>query len=506
MLRAGGAAALAAAGSAAVSDGARGAPTRAAPASPVGRYRPELLLLAPEGGEDANTRSLLAQFLELGVAVELDAGWRLPTVPPRDLSAYKVCIFPESARARYDADLDAFYRGGGYLGYFKYYPLAGAEAGGVHHYLTTYGRDAYFFHVANVLLEGGLGTRDPDFGAALAARPAASMIPDCRALFFGAYGARTIERWEAWGDTTYTQLLAHLLLAAARQDREWADLARWCLGKIEEAVPRALAGAVSETRALVDTPSIGLPMLGEVLMRFGEETGAARTRAAGLELARHFVDHAGRSHGVLSSRYMRLLWSESLMPVPGLYWAARVSGERRYAALADALVRKVTASNQRADGLWHHWSDGGAKGSCWSRGCGWPVLAMTQALDAVDPGGASAAFMRAAIDRTFDGLARHQEPNGWWHLIVDEPGTRPETSGAAILVYCHDRLRALGAGQRRHDAMFERAFTGLKRLHYGGGLAASCRGTATGTPEYYRTRPLGYYDRGLWPAALATRA
>jgi len=51
--------------------------------------------------------------------------------------------------------------------------------------------------------------------------------------------------------------------------------------------------------------------------------------------------------------------------------------------------------------------------------------------------------------------------------------------------------------------LFARAFAGLKRLHYRGGLAASCRGTATGAAEYYRTRPLGYYDLGLFAATLA---
>ena len=72
-----------------------------------------------------------------------------------------------------------------------------------------------------------------------------------------------------------------------------------------------------------------------------------------------------------------------------------------------------------------------------------------------------------------------------------------------MLLYCHDRLRELGAVDGRRDALFARAFAGLKRLHDRGGLSASCRGTATGVAEYYRTRPLGYYDLGLFAATLA---
>ena len=502
LLRAG----VAAVAGGALDEAAPGTPPAQKLASPVGHYHPELLLLAPESGEDANTRSLLAQFLELGVPVELDARWRLPAVPPRDLSAYKACIFPESARARYDADLDAFYRRGGYLGYFKYYPLAEGDGSGVHHYLVSYGRDAYFYHVANVLLEGGLTVGDPDFGRALAARPVASIVADCRESFFARYGARSLGRWESWGDTAYTYLIANHLLAARLGDRPWQDLVRYCLTKVHESAPEAARGTFSETRALADSPSIGIPMMGEVLMRFGAEEKVPEFVESGLGLVRSFVERAGQIDGVLSSAYMRLFWSETLMPVPALYWASRVSGEQRFAALADRMVRAVTASNQRADGLWHHWTDKrGRKGACWSRGSSWPALAMTRALAAAGADSEAARFMRATLARTEAGLARYQDGGGLWRLVVDEPATRLETSAASALLYCHDRLRELSAVDGRRDAGFERAFAGLKRLHYRGGLAASCRGTATGAAEYYRTRPLGYYDLGLFAAALAPR-
>ena len=45
----------------------------------------------------------------------------------------------------------------------------------------------------------------------------------------------------------------------------------------------------------------------------------------------------------------------------------------------------------------------------------------------------------------------------------------------------------------------------LKRLYYGAGLAATCRGTGTGVPEYYRTRPMGHYGNSLFNAAMAAR-
>ena len=93
--------------------------------SPVGRYEPEVLILAPEENpQDANLLSLVSQLLEMGIAFELDENWCVPTHPPKDLSAYKSCIFPETAKAKYDKDIDAYYQGGGVLT-FDNHPIDG---------------------------------------------------------------------------------------------------------------------------------------------------------------------------------------------------------------------------------------------------------------------------------------------------------------------------------------------------------------------------------------------
>ncbi|MBI4024118.1 MAG: glycoside hydrolase family 88 protein [Verrucomicrobia bacterium] len=112
----------------------------------------------------------------------------------------------------------------------------------------------------------------------------------------------------------------------------------------------------------------------------------------------------------------------------------------------------------------------------------------------------------AEIAETFDALQRFQDRDrGLWHLVIDEPGTRVESSANGAFIYCHDRLREMGMIAPKHGEMIERAFTGLKRLYYRGGLAATCRGTGMGVPEYYRPRPMGYYGNSLFNAAMAPR-
>ena len=478
--------------------------------SPVGQYAPELLLLAPEGEDDLNTLSLVAQLLELGVPVELDENWRLPTAPPRDLSAYKACLFPATARTRYEADLNAFYRAGGYLSTYEWYPVAGsgepwAKGGG-----DKFGRDAVSYHVANTMLEGGLTIHQPDFVRTLERRAVSSMAAEYRRLFFHRHGGKPYERWTKWGDPAITMFLTSLVLADRLADREWIALTEFMLERVVATLEEALTGQYSETAALPDTAHLGHAMMGWLLLDRGYATGNTRFQDAGARLMRQFVDLGLVEDGVLRARYMHRFWCESVLPAPGLYWLARYTGDSSYAALGDALFRHGMRHNARPDGLWHHWSDSrggsGPTGACWSRGVYWVLLSLVQSLRAVDPASESAALLRAECGRIFSGLAVHQDAAwGLWHLVVDEPETRIESTGSFGAVYSYDRLREMDAIDTRHGEMIDRAFVGLKRLYHAGGVGAACRGTATGVPEYYRTRQLGFYETGLYPATFAPR-
>ena len=358
----------------------------------------------------------------MGVPIELDENWR-PTAPPKDLSAYKACLFPETAREKYDADLNAFHRAGGYLAYFKYYPvMTGTGVSGVHHYFESYGRDAYFFHSANTILEAGLTVRDRDFLQTLERRSIDSMIVECRADFFSRYGARQIDQWRNWGDPAYTQLLSHRVLAEKLGDAEWLDLVKYCLTKLSEAADAALTGEFSETGALVNTADIDLPMMGALLMDCGARMNQPAFTRSGLKLVRYFVDHNTRVAGIVSPGYMRYLWRESVLPLPALHWAHLLTGEKRFLRLADTMIRGVAGRNHCSNGLWRHWSDPrgkGKKGACWSRGTYWPVLFMTESLKALEPGSGSAAShptlhvaragQRASLDFCRNGTALRRQ-------------------------------------------------------------------------------------------------
>jgi rhamnogalacturonyl hydrolase YesR len=121
------------------------------------------------------------------------------------------------------------------------------------------------------------------------------------------------------------------------------------------------------------------------------------------------------------------------------------------------------------------------------------VLTLTGSLAAIDRDSPRARTIRDALARTFDGLAVYQDAaSGLWRNVIDEPFTRPETSGTCTYLLAHDLLTQMGLALPRHEAMFARAFEGLLPLCYRQGISAFCRGTDYGPAHYYRCRPMGY--------------
>jgi hypothetical protein len=361
--------------------------------------------------------------------------------------------------------------------------------------------------MANLTLEGGLTPLDRDFARTLESRAVGSMLAEYRNFYFSKYGSRNFGPWDEWGDTAYTEFLTNYFLAETLKDREWLDLVNYCLEKAHEAAQEIIRGQLGKFRPDVEMASIGFPMIGELMMSYGQKLNRNDIVQSGLGLVKLFVQHGHVVDGVITGTYMRYFWGETPMPGAGLYWAARIEGNRKYAAMADAMFQLTVKRNQRPDGIWRHWTDSrGHYGVAWSRGTYWPLLSMTQSFKAVEASTSSAAFLRQEAGKIFGGLLKFQDPDrGMWRLVIDEPTTRLESSASSGFVYCYDQLRSLNAVDQKYGAMIDGAFTGLKRFYYGGGIGSNCRGTSTGVGDYYRTRPMGWADKTLFAAGMALR-
>jgi rhamnogalacturonyl hydrolase YesR len=228
----------------------------------------------------------------------------------------------------------------------------------------------------------------------------------------------------------------------------------------------------------------------------------------GVRVADFYVQHLEVIDGMPYQPSYTVTWSEEAFALPAFCALARCTGENRYRALGERYFRRVAEATQADSGLWRHWTDPerGREGAFWSRGSYWPLFSMTLSLLIGDGDDAFADLLRSRVRTTLDGLMRVQDPAAHrWHLVLDEPETRLESSATAGIVYCHDRLRELGAIQDGYVEAMDRAYRSLKRLYYHGGLASNCRGTSIGPPQYYRTRPMGWYDSSLFGATVANR-
>ena len=103
---------------------------------------------------------------------------------------------------------------------------------------------------------------------------------------------------------------------------------------------RCSSRRVSENQ-LDATADVYVAMMGALLIERGAELKNKSSVDAGIELVRFFVSHSAWIDGALVEKWMRYMWSESMMHAFALYALARHTGDRAHRKAADATVRKV---------------------------------------------------------------------------------------------------------------------------------------------------------------------
>ena len=129
----------------------------------------------------------------------------------------------------------------------------------------------------------------------------------------------------------------------------------------------------------------------------------------------------------------------------------------------------------------------------WARGNGWMAAAMANVLKHLPM---KDEFLRAHIMNGYvkmmETLLKHQQKDGLWGQLVDDPGSWTESSGSAMFAY------AMAAGvrngwldEKRFGPAVAKAWKGLcARIDAEGNLAKTCIGTAAKADrEWYLSRP-----------------
>jgi rhamnogalacturonyl hydrolase YesR len=127
-------------------------------------------------------------------------------------------------------------------------------------------------------------------------------------------------------------------------------------------------------------------------------------------------------HGEMSDSYF--------MAGPISAWAGTLTGDRKYFDIAPRHFRFLDALTLRHDGLHRH---SPLTETAWGRGNAFVALGLALTLSQFPADHPGYGTILAAFRRLSAALARHQDPDGMWHEIVDEPGSYAETSATAMI-------------------------------------------------------------------------
>jgi rhamnogalacturonyl hydrolase YesR len=215
----------------------------------------------------------------------------------------------------------------------------------------------------------------------------------------------------------------------------------------------------------------------------------------------HRPDLAGWEHEV---------WVDCMhLDGPFLAHLARVTGERRYADLAAAiLLSHARVLQDERTGLFSHGfndATGRPNRILWGRGQGWALLGLVDTAAQLPDGHATLAEIRQRLDALVHGLAASEAEPGAWHTVVDAPETYMEVSVGAFV--------ALGIGRAVRHGLLPGPWTDLadrawqataRRIAPDGSLPGVSDATPVGTDAvHYGARPLGVFPWGQGPALLA---
>lgn len=165
-----------------------------------------------------------------------------------------------------------------------------------------------------------------------------------------------------------------------------------------------------------------------VFARLAQRSGDARYVNLVRKAADLGFDSAGQMlasmpfHGEMSDSYF--------MAGPITAMAGTLTGERKYFDMVARHFRYMDKLVLRPDGLVRH---SPLTDAAWGRGNAFAALGLALALNEFPPNHPDYGYVRDSYRRLMAVLARHQDAEGLWHEIIDEPGAWAETSATAMI-------------------------------------------------------------------------
>ena len=242
-----------------------------------------------------------------------------------------------------------------------------------------------------------------------------------------------IRLYQHWEWTQGVGLYGLWKLFARTKDEKYLDiLTRFYDSQLQLGFPSLNVNTV--------TPFLTMSFVGEYL---GEEKYLAPCRDAARWIMDRFprTQEGGFQHMTSDTLNDQELWDDTLfMTVLFLANMGRIEGKREYIdeAQRQFLLHACYLADKQT-GLWYHgWTFNGCHnfaGAFWGRGNCWITIAIPELLEMVECDEAVEEQLTYVLGRQVASLLQHQNPNGMWHTLIDDPTSYVESSATCGFGY-----------------------------------------------------------------------
>lgn len=169
--------------------------------------------------------------------------------------------------------------------------------------------------------------------------------------------------------------------------------------------------------------------------------------------------------------------------------AYRATGDRTYLDRAALEAVAYLDKLQQPNGLFQHSMD---VPFFWGRGDGWFAAGMSELLTALPANHPHRARILASYRTMMATLLKHQDADGMWHQIIDDPASWPETSSTGMFAFAFiTGVKTGWLDEKTYAPAARKAWLRLVTyLEPGGAIREVCTGTgARNDRQYYLDRP-----------------
>ncbi len=174
----------------------------------------------------------------------------------------------------------------------------------------------------------------------------------------------------------------------------------------------------------------------------------------------------------------RVMSDAVYMRAPLMCEAGRLTGQPHYFDGAVAFLKEMVKLRVRDDGIYRH---GHLCDAAWGRGNGFPALGMAWCLECLPADHPGRPWVLEQFQKHLTALLPHQDDEGMWHQVIDEPESYAEFSCTAMIGTAMQRgIRRGWLDADTFQEPLERAWRGINaRVKPDGHLIDVCEGTGT---------------------------